>query len=178
MAHQGIEYTNGRTVLETDSICSGGNLAAILALKAAEMKSPIPIVFQLLIVPVTDNTASEDTYWKENAETCWLSPDRMNWFKKNYLPNPEDWTKWDASPIFAPSELVKKVPSAWIGVAALDILAPEGVAYGEKLRKEGVDVKIDVYEGAPHPIMAMDGRLKIGAKLVTDAATALKNAFA
>lgn len=80
----------------------------------------------------------------------------MNWFKNNYLPNSEDWTKWDASPIFAPPELIRKLPKAWIGVAELDILKEEGIAYGEKLKKEGVEVEIVVYKRAPHPIMAMD----------------------
>jgi acetyl esterase/lipase len=101
----------------------------------------------------------------------------MNWFKNNYLPNKEDWTKWDASPIFATDEMLSKTPSAWIGVGELDILRDEGVHYGERLSKAGVKVETKIYKGAPHPIMAMDGVLKVGAQLVTDAATALANAF-
>ncbi|KAK0200312.1 alpha/beta hydrolase fold-domain-containing protein [Desarmillaria ectypa] len=156
---------------------SGGNLATILALKAAEMQPPIPLIFQLLVVPVTDNTASVETLWKENEHTAWLTPARMNWFKLNYLPDPRDWTKWDASPAFAPKELLERLPKAWIAVAELDILREEGIQYGEKLKELGVEVETVVYKGAPHPIMAMDGVLKIGAKLVSDAATALGKAF-
>jgi len=178
-----VKYGKKELNIDTSKIAvggssSGGNLASILTLKAAEANPPIPLIFQLLVVPVTDNTATEENLWAENKDTCWLSPARMNWFKDNYLPNKEDWTKWDASPIFAPAELVKKVPKAWIGVAELDILKDEGIAYGEMLKKEGVEVEIKVYKGAPHPIMAMDGKLKIGAQLVTDAANALKNAIA
>ncbi|KAG6844655.1 hypothetical protein H0H87_005106 [Tephrocybe sp. NHM501043] len=136
---------------------SGGNLAAILALKAAERTPPIPLVFQLLVVPVTDNTVSTSNLWAENQHTPWLSPDRMLWFRNNYLPNAEDRTKWDASPAFAPKELLAKVPRAWIAVAELDILKEEGVLYGEKMRELGVEVETIVYEKAPHPIMAMDG---------------------
>ncbi|KAG7086599.1 hypothetical protein E1B28_002544 [Marasmius oreades] len=143
---------------------SGGNLAAILALKASEpsfMPSlPSPLIFQLLIVPVTDNTATADPggLWESNKFSPWLSPDRMNWFKKNYLPNQEDWTKWDASPIFAPKELMGKTPNAWIAIAELDILREEGIAYGEKLKEAGVkQVETVVFKGGPHPIMAMDG---------------------
>ncbi|KAG6899892.1 hypothetical protein C0993_005691 [Termitomyces sp. T159_Od127] len=137
---------------------SGGNLAAILALKAAERNPPIPLVFQLLVVPVIDNTASDNNLWAENQNAPWLSPDRMSWFRNNYLPHIEDRTKWDASPIFAPTELLTKVPSAWIGVAALDILKEEGILYGKKLKELGVKVETVTYEGAPHPIMAMDGK--------------------
>ncbi|KAF9045022.1 alpha/beta hydrolase fold-domain-containing protein [Panaeolus papilionaceus] len=161
---------------------SGGNLATILALKAAEpelaLSLPGPIVFQLLVVPVTDNTASVESSkgWAENEHTPWLSPARMLWFRNNYLPNPKDLKNWDASPLFAPDELVKKLPPAWIGVAELDILRQEGVEYGEKLKRNGVDVELKVYKGAPHPIMAMDGEvLNVGKTLVSDAVAALKN---
>ncbi|PPQ79008.1 hypothetical protein CVT25_002317 [Psilocybe cyanescens] len=156
---------------------SGGNLATILALKAVEMQPPIPIVFQLLIVPVTDNTASIENSWAENALTPWLSPDRMMWFRHNYLPYKEDWTKWDASPLFAPEDLIRKLPRTWIAVNELDILRDEGIQYGEKLKEAGVVADIELYKGAPHPIMAMDGVLSIGKKLVSDAVAALKSAF-
>lgn len=81
----------------------------------------------------------------------------MDWFKAFYLPNEEDWVKWDASPLFAPGELLRTLPPAWMGIAELDILCEEGVRYGERIRAEGVDVDVVVYKGAPHPIMAMDG---------------------
>lgn len=140
-------------------------MAAILTHKAALANPPIPLVFQLLVVPVTDNTASPtDTRypsWQECANTLALVPKKMLWFKNNYSPNPEDWTKWDNSPIFAPEETFKKAPPAWIGVAELDILRDEGLAYGEKLKKAGVPVETKVYKGAPHPIMAMDGAYSI-----------------
>ncbi|OSD03127.1 hypothetical protein PYCCODRAFT_1366208 [Trametes coccinea BRFM310] len=161
---------------------SGGNLAAILTHKAALLEPPIPLVFQLLVVPVVDNTASaaDDRYpsWKDNANTVSLVPAKMIWFRNNYSPNKEDWSKWDNSPIFAPEETFKKAPPAWIGVAELDILRDEGIAYGEKLKQAGVPVETVVYKGAPHPIMAMDGTvLEVGRRLVSDAGTALAKAF-
>ncbi|THH19723.1 hypothetical protein EW146_g1491 [Bondarzewia mesenterica] len=176
-------WKDGKTTLGIDSkqiavggSSSGGNLAAILAHKAALSSPSIPLVFQLLIVPVTDNTASESgetqPSWAENKHTTWLSPARMIWFKNNYLPKKEDWTKWDASPIFTPDELFQKAPPAWIAVTELDVLRDEGIAYGEKLKKNGVEAEIKLYKGAPHPIMAMDGR-----QLVADAAAALAKAF-
>ncbi|KAJ7147544.1 alpha/beta hydrolase fold-domain-containing protein [Mycena crocata] len=171
---------NGKSKLNIDTTrvavggsSSGGNLAAILALKAAEASPPIPLVFQLLVVPVTDNTASVENFWAENQLTPWLSPARMLWFRDNYLPNKEDHTKWDASPYFAPEALLAKVPTTWIAVCEADILRDEGIAYGKKLSALGVQTVVEVYKGAPHPIMAMDGVLKIGAKLVSDAAAAL-----
>ena len=141
-------------------MCSGGNLAAIVTHKAAELG--IPLAFQLLVVPVTDNTAKvgDERYpsWTENARTVSLLPQKMLWFRNNYSPNSADWIKWDNSPIFAPDASFAAAPPAWIAVAELDILRDEGIAYGEKLKQAGVAVEVKVYKGAPHPIMAMDGR--------------------
>ena len=65
---------------------------------------------------------------------------------------------WDASPIFAPEELVKQLPKTWIGVGEVDILKEEGIAYAKKLEGVGVDVELVVYHGAPHTIVAIDGK--------------------
>ncbi|KAF8649474.1 hypothetical protein AX16_005777 [Volvariella volvacea WC 439] len=180
---------------------SGGNLAAILALKSAELSPPIPIIFQLLVVPVTDNTALPNDpktalaypSWTENVHTPWLSPARMLWFRSNYLPGPNDSpdkTKWDASPIFAGEDLLRRLSEtskgAWIGVCELDLLRDEGIRYGERLKSVGVEVETVVYKGAPHPIMALAdwiralfgiGVLSIGTRLVNDAGQALAKAF-
>jgi len=160
---------------------SGGNLAAVLTHKAAQLYPPIPLTFQLLIVPVTDNTASASgvpyASWNENEHTPWLTPKRMLWFRKQYLPHQQTWARWDASPLLAQDEMFRKVPKAWIAVAELDILRDEGIAYGNKLLAAGVPTEIKIYKGAPHPIMAMDGVLNIGKQLVSDAAAALSQAF-
>ncbi|TFL03715.1 alpha/beta hydrolase fold-domain-containing protein [Pterulicium gracile] len=158
---------NGKHELKVDTSriavggsSSGGNLAAVLALKAVQLSLPTTLIFQLHVVPVTDNTLTTSTpssSWSSNQHTPWLSPARMDWFKNNYIPDPAQWTEWEASPIFAPDELLKETPPAWIGVGELDILRDEGVGYGERLRGLGVEVEVKVYKGAPHPIMAMDG---------------------
>lgn len=80
----------------------------------------------------------------------------MNWFKQNYLPNKEDWTKWDASPLFAPDGLLRKTPPSWIGVADVDILRDEGIAYHRRLEAQHVPSEVKVFLGHPHPLMAMD----------------------
>ncbi len=81
--------------------CSGGNLAAVLAHKAAQIYPPIPLTFQLLIVPVTDNTASASgiphASWRENKDAPWLTPARMLWFRRQYLPHEQTRARWDAS---------------------------------------------------------------------------------
>ncbi|THH01789.1 hypothetical protein EW026_g949 [Hermanssonia centrifuga] len=178
-------YTQGKAQLGVNvskiavggSSSSGGNLAAIITHKAALASPPIALAFQLLVVPVVDNTASSSgvpyASWTENANTPSLVPEKMIWYRQQYSPNEADWTKWDNSPIFAPEEAFKKSPPAWIAIAELDILRDEALAYAEKLKKAGVEVETKIYKGSPHPIMAMD----VGKQLVSDAAEALKKAF-
>ncbi|KAF8506665.1 lipase/ esterase [Russula emetica] len=145
--------------------CSGGNLAAVLTHKAAQLYPPIPLIFQLLIVPVTDNTASASgiphASWRENKHAPWLTPARMLWFRRQYLPHEQTRARWDASPLLAQDEMFSKVPKAWIAVAELDILRDEGIAYGNKLLTAGVPAQINTYKGAPHLIMAMDGTYRL-----------------
>ncbi|PCH34921.1 hypothetical protein WOLCODRAFT_155577 [Wolfiporia cocos MD-104 SS10] len=143
-------------LLPLPTLGSGGNLAEVVALKAVLAEPPVPLVLQLLFVPVIDNTAttSGEKYksWTENANTVALPPESMLWFRDNYLPNHED-----CSPIFAPDEAFKKAPKTWLTVMELDILRDEALAYGEKLQKAGVEVDVKYYKGIPHPTHIMDG---------------------
>ncbi|KAH8653217.1 Alpha/Beta hydrolase protein [Tricladium varicosporioides] len=159
-------------------LSAGGGLAAILSLKAAEMQPPIPIAFQLIIVPVIDNTATIETSWKSNLNAPWLTPARMLWYRNMYLSSKEDWSSWDASPNLAPPELLAKSPKTWIGAAELDILCQEAVEYGEQLKRVGVETEIVVYPGSTHSILILDGDvLDMGKRLVNDACRTLKEAL-
>lgn len=139
---------------------SGGNLAAVLTHTNALSDDPVPLLFQLLVVPVVDNTASPSGKpyysWYENRKVPSLTPEKMLWFRHNYLPENRDREQWESSPILAPANSFKNVPDAWIGVAELDILRDEGIAYAKKLQDAGHRVELKIYGRAPHPITAMD----------------------
>ena len=126
------------------------------------MAPPVPLIFQLLVVPIMGNMTSstERVYpsWSENIKTCGLVPGCMLWFHSLYLPNEADWAEWGGSPMFPPDETFRKVLNAWIGVCERDILRDEHIFYGEKLRKFGKKAEVVVYPGAPRAVMAMDGK--------------------
>lgn len=142
---------------QTNPPISGGNLSAVLTQRAAQHSPPLPIIYQILIVPVVDNSISEDgssplpnTYesWVKWKHTPGLTPEKMLWFRNHYLPNKEDWTHPDASPIFQKdSKVWADLPDAWVGVAGLDILSSEGELYARKLKEAGRNVELVVYEG-------------------------------
>ena len=79
------------------------------------------------------------------------------WYRKMYLLNEKDCLNWDASPNLAPAEILRKNPKTWIAVSEHDLLAPEGLAFGELLKEVGVEVEMKIYDGSTHSLLAMSG---------------------
>ena len=158
---------------------AGGNLAAIMCHKSAALPKPLPILTQLLIVPVTDNTASPQTNgtYKSCEFTAALPAEKMLWYRRHYLPNESDWKNPEASPLYYESGWEKQ-PKALILVGELDVLREEGEKYGKKLEDTGVQVQLEVMKGMPHPFLAMDGTLTAGKQAITFMVEALKSALA
>jgi len=42
------------------------------------------------------------------------------------------------------------LPPAWVYTSAIELFHDEDVAYAERMRHDGVEVTLDVVEGAPH----------------------------
>lgn len=153
-----------RTKIIIGGVSAGGNLAAVLSLLAVELS--IPVLLQLLVVPVTDNTATLKTSWALHPHAPWLTATRMLFYRDLYLPDPSYATDWKASPIFAPPELLSGLPKTWIAVAEQDMLSTEGALYADLLRKHGVVANCQTYIGMPHGMMALSGkRLKKSVEL-------------
>lgn len=170
---------------------AGANLAIVAALSAVDssVKLPLttpslpnviphPLVSLLLVVPVVDNTAVAEGVWKRNAETApWLTPARMEWYRKLYFVNIEDRSGWDASPNYAPESLLKSLPTTWMAVSDQDILAPEAEAFGEQLTGLGVKMDVVNIEGGTHSILTLGGKIAKGKKMMEDASNHLKKVF-
>ncbi|KAK6225565.1 lipase from carbohydrate esterase family ce10 [Colletotrichum tabaci] len=158
-------------------LSAGGNLAAVLTMKAALANvRPAPIS-QLLICPVIDSTATAETGWATTKYVPWLTPGRMSWYQNLYFPRPEDKARWDASPCFAPRDVLARSPRTWLAVAEVDLLTPEGLAYAAQLRDAGVEVETEVYKGATHSVLVLAGVHQISRKLVHDACAVLARGF-
>jgi acetyl esterase/lipase len=81
-----------------------------------------------------------------------------------------------ASPILADSHA--NLAPASIHVAGVDTLTSEGIAYHEKLTRNGTPSTLKVYEGCGHPFAHWDGELEKAKEFVRNAISALKNAYA
>jgi len=130
---------------------AGGNLAAVMALMARDGDLP-PLAFQLLIYPATDMmmvTVSSQTV----REGVPLTSSTMRWFIDHYLRDPADGLDWRASPLRAAS-LAGTAP-ALVLTASADPLRDEGLAYAERLEREGVRVKLLHVSDQMHGFMSM-----------------------
>jgi acetyl esterase len=130
---------------------AGGNLSAVMALRARENGGPA-IAKQVLIYPVTDADFSRPSYTEEENQTL-LTTEFMSWFWDQYVPDAEQRTHPDAAPFHA--EDLSGLPPALVITAAHDVLRDEGEAYAEKLQEAGVEVHQRRWEGQMHGFFSM-----------------------
>ena len=153
---------------------AGGNLAAVVSLRAKEHGQPIPVL-QLLVYPVTDSDFERPSY-QANAEGYNLTRQGMRWFWEQYANEPADMVHQDAAPMRAAD--LAGLPPALVITAEFDPLLDEGEAYGERLRQAGVPVTISRYDGMIHGFFVMFWAIDKGRDAVREAAAALSSAFA
>lgn len=162
---------------------AGGNLTAIVTHKFANAGFSLPpLCFQMMIVPVTDNTATPESNtlksWKENQFAPQLPASKMLWYRELYLPNGgDDLNNPESSPLFYSDESFAKVSPAFIAAGECDVLRSDAEEYAKKLKKNGINTELVIYKGMPHTVMVMDGALQQGRDLVNDTTTAIRRAF-
>ncbi len=130
---------------------AGGNLAAIMAMRARAAAGP-PIALQVLVYPVTDCDL-ESTSYRDPANQLMLSRDSMVWFWDHYAPDPEARLHPDASPLRSAN--FGDLPPAVILTAEHDVLRDEGELYATRLMKAGVPVSHRRFAGQMHGFFNM-----------------------
>jgi acetyl esterase len=141
----------GRIGVAGDS--AGGNLAAVVCLRARDENGP-PIAFQILIYPATDYGWDKPSAI-ENAEGYLLQRESMRWFWSHYVNDPSDGDNPYVSPLRAPD--LSGLPPAFIATGEFDPLRDDGDLYAERLREAGVPVKLSRYDGMIHGFYWMMG---------------------
>jgi len=126
----------------------GGNMAAVVALKAKEAGTP-KLRFQALLWPVTDANFNNGSY-NQFAEGHFLTRNMMQWFWDSYTSDPRQRDDIHASPLRASLEQLKGLPPALVQTAEMDVLRDEGEAYARKLGAAGVPVTAVRYNGMIH----------------------------
>jgi acetyl esterase len=130
---------------------AGGNLAAVVALRARDRNGP-KIDLQVLIYPVTDYDFDRPSYTDPENQLL-LTRDAMIWFWDHYAPDASQRNSQDVSPLRAAN--LAGLPPAVVATAQHDVLRDEGDAYAQRLREAGVAVNHKCHEGQTHGFFTM-----------------------
>lgn len=134
-SQRSLRYIDGsRIAVVGDS--SGGNLAAAVAILAAQRGGPT-LRLQALLCPVTDFDLDRPIY-AEFGQGFYLDRDAMEWFWTHYAPNSKDRRTPLASPLRTPLNDLRDVAPALVITAECDVLRDEGEEYGRRLSEAGV----------------------------------------
>ncbi|CAE6343731.1 unnamed protein product [Rhizoctonia solani] len=168
-------------------VSSGATLSAIIAQRASLASPRILLVLQILVVPGTDMTftVEDKSRWTPSMleyQNVWaLRALDMLWLRDHYLPNIEDRTKPDASPLLQEdNSAYEGLAPALVIVNELDILKSEGIMYAEKMREHGVIVTLKEVKGMyslSHIGLAADRVCEVARVIRTEEIEYLKEAF-
>lgn len=151
---------------------AGGNLAAVVSLKARDSGLPLPL-HQLLVYPVVTNNVLNSSY-VQNANAKPLNAAMMKWFFKHYS-EPIDAFSAYALPDKADS--LSGLPATTLITAEIDPLYEEGKDFAERLAHDGVAVHYQHYEGVTHEFFGMGAVVNKARQAQEVAISQLRKAF-
>lgn len=174
-AHERCAQIVGREVpLIVAGESAGGNLSAVLALRARDGGGP-PIALQVLIYPVTDFDPHNTSYLDPDNKLL-LSREAMLWFWDQYVPDAADRRHPDVSPLRA--EDLAGLPPALVLTAEHDVLSDEGAAYAAALAEAGVPVDFEQMAGQMHGFFTMVNIVPGSAAAIERVGSAIDRALA
>jgi acetyl esterase len=134
----------GRILVAGDS--AGGNLAAVVAQRAAETRG-LEIARQILVYPITDSDTSRPSYLAAENQLL-LTRELMDWFWDHYAPDPAQRDDPRLAPLRG--EPARGLAPALVVSCAFDVLRDEIDEYVRLLRDAGVPVVHRHYEDQMH----------------------------
>jgi acetyl esterase len=152
---------------------AGGNLAAVMALRARDRGEP-RLAAQVLVYPVLDFDLETASY-VANGTGYGLTRESMRWYWEQYLGEEGDGFSAEASPLRAAS--LAGVAPALVITCEFDPLLDEGAAYARRLADAGVAVEHRNEKGMVHGFFRMAGVLSRASRSWDDCARYLRPRF-
>ncbi len=153
--------------------CSGGNLAAGVALMARDRGGPA-LALQLLAHTEVD-PAPDTLSYAEYGTDYGLTREAMSWYWRQYLRNEDDANNPYAAPLRARD--LSNLPPALVITAEYDPVRDEAEAYAQRLVEAGVPAACTRYQGTVHGFFDMAFPLDKTEQAFAEAASALREAF-
>jgi len=156
---------------------AGGNLSAVMALRARDAGGP-PLVFQLLWYPVAVGDLSAPSF-VENADAPILNADVVTAFLTWYLPGLDmsDATALPTDLAPANAATLAGLAPAFIGTAEHDPLRDDGGRYAELLAAAGVPVQLSNEPTMVHGYVSLAMASPAAAEAANRGLTALRAAL-
>jgi acetyl esterase len=142
---------------------AGGNLAAVVAI-AMRDAGDLPIRFQLLIYPATDQRRGWPSH-TANGQGYLLTTESMDYYHDHYIPDKALDLDWRASPLLHTD--LSKLPPALVLTAGYDPLRDEALQYSHKLTLAGNRCTHILFERQIHGFITMG-------KVIDEANTAVQ----
>jgi acetyl esterase len=130
---------------------AGGNLAAVLTIRARQLTS-VDIAAQVLLYPIVDVTMSAESYRTYGAGHHLTAVD-MAWYWRMYLGEGDRNPDEGFSPLHAQD--LSRSPPAFVLTAECDPLRDEGEEYANRLRKAGSTVRAYRAPGMIHGFLRL-----------------------
>ena len=143
---------------------AGGNLAAVMALRARDQGGPA-LAGQVLIYPVTDHDVSRPS-WRAPDNQQTLTARGMSWFWQHYIADESARLHPDAAPMKATS--LANLPPTYLLVAEHDVLHDEGMDYGDALAAAGNDLTRVVFDGQIHGFLTLGSVLPAASRAIAE----------
>jgi acetyl esterase len=153
---------------------AGGNLAAVVAI-AARDAGDLPVAFQLLIYPATDQRRGAPSH-ESNGQGYLLTKDSMDYFHDHYIDDPKHDLDWRASPLLHAD--LSRLPPAFVLTAGYDPLRDEGLQYAQALTDAGTRSALVCFERQIHGFITMGKVLDEAKVAVSLCAAQLRQALA
>ena len=154
---------------------AGGNLSAVMALRARDAGGP-PLVFQLLWYPVAVGDLSAPSF-TENADAPILAVDAVAEFSRWYAKG-QDLRNPPATLVPGRATDFANLAPAYIAVAGHDPLRDDGIRYGELLSAADVPVEVHNAETLVHGYLGYAGVVPAATDAVERGLSALRRALA
>jgi acetyl esterase len=145
---EGLGLDPRRLAVGGDS--AGGNLAAFVAI-AARDAGDLPIAFQLLIYPATDQRRAHPSHTSNGAGYL-LTTETIAYYHDHYFAAAND-LDWRASPLLCTD--LSRLPPALVLTAGFDPLRDEGLDYADRLAAAGNRSTYVCFERQIHGFITM-----------------------
>ena len=167
----GLGLDTSRIAVGGDS--AGGTLATVCATLARD--AGMGLALQILFYPGC--AAQQDSASHQKFSSGYvLDKPHIDWFFSNYLPRVEQRSHWWFAPLNTPD--LEGVAPVWMGLAEVDPLVDEGIAYADRLRAASVAVDLAIYRGVVHDFIKMGRVIPEARQAHAAAGKALLSAFA